>query len=198
MKLFFTILFVSIFISIKAQPKPSSSEIKWAIFHPIAAIKAKKITTQCLKIVDSCARYNCLDKYTYGGQLDAFRHGLWMAMLSQKMSAKKAIGLGKAHEKNNKKQFDKGIYPDNAIPDSASIAMDLLNNAIAVKIGKQNKKLTTNQLTVLLIEEIKQGNFYCIKRNTKGNFVDVLGSEIQISEQKLNWNNKKYLVKSNQ
>lgn len=199
MRFLFSFFFFFIGISfLFAQNKPSSHEITWGLFHPFVVLKAKKITALTVVIVEDCKLSKCLDNYSYAGQVDAFRHAMWMALLSQKINSRKALKLGVAHEKKNKTQFKKGKYSDDAVPDYASIRMDLLNNKIGADIGKLNKLMSTEELKNLIIKKIVAGDFYIIKRSSKGNFIDSLGTEISIEEQKTSWKNKKYLVKSNQ
>lgn len=199
MRLFFSFFFFLIVTTfLFAQNKPSTYEIAWGFSHPFVVFKAKKITTLTVSILQECKLSKCLDNYSYAGKVDAFRHALWMALLSQKINTKKALKLGIAHEKKNKKQFKKGKYSDGAVPDYASIQMDLLNNKIGADIGKLNKLMSTDELKNLILKKIDAGDLYIIKRNSKGNFIDSIGNEISVEDQKLSWKNKKYLVKSNQ
>lgn len=85
--------------------KASTHEKLWAITHPFVYSKARKITIEALKGTEMVKKDSSLDGDDAGGQVDAFRHAYWMALLSQKICWKKALSLGRAHENGNYKSF---------------------------------------------------------------------------------------------
>lgn len=127
-------------------------QYRWALFHPIAAIKVKHIYKKNYPVYLEVKQKKILDTIENGGKLDAFRHGFFMACFAQKISSKKLIKLGIAHEKDDvylyrkKKKFE---YAD--MPDSASILMDLTNNKIGIEIGKKYKNISPYQLKDTII-----------------------------------------------
>ena len=90
----------------------SCPEKWWVVTHPFVANKARKITTGVIRISEEMKKDSLLDGDADGGQVDAFRHAYWMASLSQKIYWKKAIALGKAHEKGDYRKFSKRKVDD--------------------------------------------------------------------------------------
>ncbi|MCX7727862.1 MAG: DUF4823 domain-containing protein [Bacteroidia bacterium] len=130
-------------------------QYQWAFFHPIAAIKVKKIYKKNYPIYQQVKQQKILDTIENGGKLDAFRHGFFMACFAQKVKAKKLIKLGIAHEKDDLSYFlkkRKTEYWD--IPDSASIQMDLYNNLIGIETGTKYRKIKPIQMKDTIIHYI--------------------------------------------
>ena len=139
MKLVFTILWSIMFGFFMKSQKLSSYEKCWAIGHPFAAVKVKKISKRCYKIYNKITTNKQLDTFSNGGTLDAFRHAFFMAAFAQKIKVKKLNKLGIAHEKGNYKQFLKNEYENNELPDSIATVMDLKNNALGFIIAQKHK-----------------------------------------------------------
>lgn len=137
-----------------------------------------------------------LDQKENGGQADAFRHSYWMALLSQKIKPKKALKLGKAHEKGNYISFTKGGYEDGSPPDSMASVMDLYNNKVGIEIGRLNKKMGEEELKQLVVKSILQGEMRILKMDAQGNFQDCSGKKIEPVSYKGKWNIPKCLVGS--
>jgi hypothetical protein len=172
----------------------SKFEKRWAIWHPIAALKIKHIGKACYKIYNSHQLKNELDSFENGGKLDAFRHLFFMAAFAQKVNAKKIKKLGIAHEKTNYQQFLNNTLEHNELPDSLSTVMDLYNNNIGINLGKQNKKLDYTQLKTLIINQINAGTALIIKRNLKAQYVRCNNQLLPIIKA---WQQAKCLVNSN-
>ena len=114
----------------------SYPEKRWAVFHPFIAKKSYILTKEALYVADSIKNSSTLDGDIAGGQVDAFKHAYWMALLSQHIKGRKALKLGKAHEKGNYKSFKKSIrkgFPTSN--DKRSSEMDLWNNQKGIQIG---------------------------------------------------------------
>ncbi len=168
----------------------------WVLLHPFKAKKALLISKEAIKITDSIAETNLLDKDGSGGQVDAFRHAYWMAKLHQEIGRNAARNLGKAHERDNYKSFKKGHFEDGTYPDYASKKMDLYNNKIGLTFSVKNDTRSNVGLIYKIINAIKKGDLKVIKKDTKGNYLTC--NNEQISIQDLNkWKNKKCLVYSN-
>src|SRR5436190_656832 len=138
-----------------------------------------------------------LDGRKNGGQVDAFRHAYWMALLSQKIKWKKVYKLGVAHEKGNYRDFKKGIYEENAQPDSMSTVMDLYNNKVGIFVGCENKGLKKPELKKMILEKIKSGELKILKCDEQGNFLTCNDQVIFPTEIK-KWGIPKCLVNSNE
>jgi hypothetical protein len=169
----------------------------WVLFHPFIAGKARKFTI----IADSTSKQfkndRVLDGDDAGGQIDAFRHAYWIALMSQKFCWRKAIALGKAHEKANYKLFKKG-KPDeeSVLPDSISGAMDIFNNNVGASIGCQNKNISNVELVSIIKGEILKGKMKIISKNKSGEFLDCEGDVIDVKKHFGKWGIPKCLVSS--
>ena len=177
-------------VSNKKKLKISSREIIWAITHPFIANKVLKITKKALKITDSLENYNILFDRS-GGNLDAFKHAYWMALLSQNISRNKARKIGVIHEKINYREYKRGI----SAQDSAASLMDLKNNEIGISIIENNKFLSHQELINTIIEAINNGELYRIKKNKKGEYLDSNNQVIDLSKEN-GWNKRKCIVRT--
>jgi hypothetical protein len=173
----------------------SCPEKKWALFHPIAALKVKKIYKTIMPLYDEVKTKKELDAFESGGKTDAFRHIFFMAALSQKISVRKLRKLGKAHEKGNYKQFLKLQNEQGELPDSLGSVMDLQNNEVGFAIGTANRKLNLEELRSKTIEAIKNGEAVYFKRNASGNYVNCSGEIIDRKNYK--WSVPKCLIATN-
>jgi hypothetical protein len=169
----------------------------WVLFHPFIARKTWSITQQILLVNDSLAKTTTLDGDKNGGQVDAFRHAYWMASLSENIGWRKALKLGRAHEKANYLDYKKHILEEGQHPDKASGDMDLYNNNIGIEIGKENINVKGQELQQLIISGILAGKMKIIKKDTHGNFLDEQNNIIPSDSLKGKWNNGKCLVNSN-
>lgn len=173
----------------------SGYELRWAVFHPIAALKVKCIGKRVAPIYNAPDVKQQLDAYASGGQLDAFRHVFYMAAFAQKVKAKKLRKLGEAHEKANYKQFLLAKEEEGEIPDSLSSVMDLKNNELGIMIGSKNKWAPLDTLRQLVIAHIRNGNALIMKRNRRGNYLDCQNRELPGPVLR-EWNIPKCLVPS--
>ena len=185
---------VSLYKKFKELSRP---EKYWVIKHPFVAKKAWRITQEVLRVTDSVAYINTLDHDRNGGQVDAFRHAYWMASLAQRISWRKSLKLGKAHEKGNYFDYLKHHLEDGVHPDKASGDMDLFNNDIGIKFGKKNKHISETDLQVMVIDAIIVGKMKIIKKDSLGNFLDEKNNIISTDSLKSRWDNGKCLVNSN-
>ena len=196
----FIVIFIFLVCSLQAQKFGSRSryEKRWAIFHPIVALKVKKIYKKCLPLYNFIKKDRVLDTCENGGKLDAFRHVFFMAAFAQKIKVKKVRKLGIAHEKGNYADFLKGINEQGELPDSLSSVMDLYNNELGLKIGSANKKTDLRDLRDILTEEIKKGSAVYFKRNLNGQYQTCSGEIIVLSHYKMKWFIPKCLIKTNE
>ena len=175
-----------------------SSPVKlWVITHPFAACKAASISKEALEMTKWIKNDQRLDGFDNGGQVDAFRHAYWMALLSQSFNCRKAFRLGLAHEKGNIRGFKKGRLEEGEPPDSVSVAMDHYNNCVGVNIGFDYPNLSRQELAEIIITKILEGQLLIIKRNNDGKYLSCDGSVIENSQWKGHWNTSRCLVKSN-
>jgi hypothetical protein len=183
--------------------RPRLSELSrpekcWVMLHPFAAKKARACTREARLVTDSLEKNGVL-KDGNGGQLDAFRHAYWMALLVQEIPAHKAGQLGRAHEKGNYLQWKKGKLEDNAIPDSASSEMDLRNNAAGITIGEAFKSDTSaakRSLAEQVLDQLRQGKLTIVHKDADGNLLDCDGQPVKLPPGKRPWNIPACLVPS--
>lgn len=191
------ILFLIFNLSLKAQsPELSVPEFGWALAHPFAALKVKRLTMKCNQLSSVSELRLKLDSFSNGGKADAYRHAFYMAAYAQKIKVKKLRKLGKAHEKANYKHFLKSKTEDGEVADSLSSVMDLLNNELGFVIGSSNKKSSLKDLSGLTVLEIQKGKAVIIKRNAKGQYLTCDEKVIDLGLYRGHWNVPKCLEAS--
>lgn len=178
--------------ALKRFNKLSCSEKWWVIGHPFVAKKALKISLETRQKTDSVKQNKLLNGVGNGDPIDAFRHTYWMAKLTLVIGERKSRKLGKAHEKGNYRDFKKGKKEDGTLPDKISSEMDLFNNEVGLKIGKEKPE----HIIKKVIEEVKKGNCKIIKKDAQGNFLDCEGNVIPKQKLVGKWENEKCLVDS--
>jgi hypothetical protein len=169
------------------KPATSRYEFWWALGHPFAAIKVKRIHKKLAPYYNEAELKLKLDGFSSGGKLDAFRHVFYMAAFGQKVKAKKLIKLGKAHERTNYLQFKRNKDEHGLVPDSISCVMDLLNNEIGVKLGRENKKMSYEELKQKVIGLVNEGNAHFLAIDKYGNYLDCNNQVIDLKAYKGKW-----------
>ena len=193
------VLFFTITVSMNAQShlksffELSGPKRTWVIFHPFVAKKTLKISEFTRLETKNVIIQKFLKGNGNGGQVDAFRHAFWMASLTAEIGWRKARKLGVAHEKGNYKDYKKRRNEDGEIPDKVSSEMDLFNNDVGIKIGKNNSENLKNSV----INAVLEGKCKIIRKDTRGNFLDNKGKIISKESLKGKWENQKCLVWSN-
>lgn len=168
----------------------SFREALWVITHPFITPKVYKLTKEAMKTTKKIGNENILSDIS-GGNLDAFKHAYWMALLSQEIKSSKAQKLGKIHEYVNYISYKRG----NNGQDSIASAMDILNNEAGIKIGEANKNANRKELIDIVIRDINNGNMYIIKKDTLDNYLDYDNKIIDLSIEK-EWHKRKCLIHS--
>lgn len=191
-----TVLLLFVSFLLKGQ-KPFKEEVCWAIWHPVAALKIKKIHAKASFVYNHSNLKLALDSFSNGGRLDAFRHAFFMAAFAQKIKVKKLRKLGMAHEKGNYHQFLKRKTENGEVADSLSNAMDLSNNELGFKIGSSNKKINLEELKEEVIKEIKKGNALIMQRNRSGLYLDCNNNVLDLKLFIGKWYVPKCLIASN-
>lgn len=175
----------------------SAAEKKWALCHPFAALKVKKIYKQAKPIYEHLKLEHIPDSFDNGGKLDAFRHLFFMAAFAQKIKPKKILKLGEAHEKGNYRNFLKSVNEDGELADSLSSVMDLQNNYFGVEMGMKHKEKKLNELSAICLTAILTGNAVYLKRDKNGNYLTCEGSKIDLSLYRKRWFVPKCLINTN-
>jgi hypothetical protein len=205
MKNLITIILIFISFQMSAQKKDfikfdkfSPPIAMWVLFHPFKANRALKIAIETRRVSDSIRKTDLLDGDPSGGQVDAFRHGFWLARLRQEIGESAARSLGKAHEKDNYRTYKKLKLEDGVVPDEISSEMDLYNNEEGLKLVTKGSKVSQKGIIYRVINAIKEGKMKIIKKDKKGNFLTFDGKIIDKESLKGKWENNKCLVPSNQ
>lgn len=178
--------------------KLSSAERYWVVTHLFKSKKAWQITQEVLRVTDSLKNKNTIGTDLRGGHLDAFKHGFWMARMSQEIGEKSALKLGKAHEKGNYEDFKRNRYEDGSVPDKPSSDMDLFNNQKGADLVNEFPGISQDQLVRKLVTEIKEGNLKILKKDEQGRFLNCSGNVLSARELKGTWETQKCLIDSNQ
>lgn len=181
--------------NLKKFRRLSGPEKCWVIFHPFKAKQALQVSEKTRLMTKEVKQKKVLKGNGNGGQVDAFRHTFWMAILTQKIGPRKARSLGRKHEKGNYKDYKKRRLEDDVVPDKISSEMDLYNNEIGIGIGKEKNVI---DLENLIVEAVLKGKCKIIKKDAYHNFLDCDGSIIPKENLKGKWENEKCLVWSNE
>lgn len=201
------LLLILLFVAAQVAAQPVRSfggargpELRWTLAHP----KAGKIGWHCAQrarfLTDSLEKAGVLTDGN-GGQLDAFRHACWMALMVQHTSPMRAEQLGRAHEKSNYKDFRRHRYEDGAAPDSMATVMDLYNNSTGIAIGlawKNGAPATRGTLVNRLLNAVWNGQLRILKKDANGNYLTCSNAKITLTEYHNRWSIPKCLVPSNQ
>lgn len=181
-----------------SQHEISKYEYRWAFFHPFAAKKIQNHLKEVMATYHSVKSSKLLDTVESGGTLDAFRHSFTMAYLSRYVKINKLRKLGKAHERGNEYFFYKNQQEFGERADSLACVMDLRNNELGFEIGKNNKNASKDDLKSIVIEQIKAGNAWKLKKNNQNLYISCQNEPILIENYKGKWFLPKCLIKSNE
>jgi hypothetical protein len=155
------------------------------------------VTKEVLAAVDSIKRTEIIGTDMNGGKLDAFKHAYWMLSLSLNIGDKKALKLGRAHEKGNYLEFKKHRLEDAILPDSVSSEMDLRNNkAGAESVGRCHFKISQQEAQALIMEKLKNAELFIIKKDRQGNYLYCDGTFINMNIWAGKWDIPKCLIPS--
>ena len=181
-----------------SQHEISKYEYRWAMLHPLAAKRVQKHLAEAMDVYKEVKNAKELDGFENGGTLDAFRHAFTMAYLARYVQIDKLRKLGKSHEKGNEYFFYKNHQEFGERADSLACVMDLRNNELGFEIGKKSKNVSKEELKNLIIEQIKQGNAWKLKKNSQNQYISCQNEAFLIENYKGKWVLPKCLVKSNE
>ena len=195
-------IFLSFFLGFTlyalSQHEISKYEYHWAVFHPFAAKKVQKHLIEAMDVYQEVKNAKQLDDFESGGTLDAFRHSFTMAYLTRFVKVKKLRKLGQAHERGNEYFFHKNHQEFGERADSLACVMDLRNNELGFEIGEKYKKVSKEDLKNVIIEQIKGGNAWILKKNDQNKYVSCQNEPILVENYKGKWFLPKCLIKSNE
>lgn len=172
----------------------SRPERCWTLGHLWVAGRVARASDRAIAIADSMAPM--LDGDPIGGAQDAFKHGIWMALLVQDIPPSKARSLGEAHEKGNYHQFLHRKPEDGVMQDHAASQMDLLNNASGREIGQRMHGKPQALLITEVHDRVCAGQFTIIAKDTLGRSLRQDGTPIPDTQWQGNWENDRHLIPS--
>jgi hypothetical protein len=169
----------------------------WVLGHLQVASKARYLSFLAPQMADSVRKKSFMDANWNGGLADAFRHSLWMAMLTREIGAKKAGSLGRAHEKGNYRTWKKSQLEDGGLADATATEMDLWNNAQGIEIAEELGKDASDSLLIeAILDRMAEGKMRVIRKDSLGNFLDMDGKAIPDKNWKGLWENPRTLAPS--
>lgn len=143
----------------------------WTAGHPFAALKVWKVSRDALAQTDSLFRTQTLAGPLNGGPVDAFRHAYWVSGLCQAIGPRKALGLARAHERGNYRNFLHGQQEEEYIPDRVCSEMDWWNNSRGMEIWASKPEATPKERLILVLQYYQEGMLKVIAQNGSGQFV---------------------------
>ncbi len=186
-KIYFGAILVFISIVASAQQKSmlqhfrelSRPEKWWVITHPFSASRALEISQHVREVSRAMEHHPQLDGQGSGGQVDAFKHAYWMALMAKEVHPRRAWRLGYDHEKGNKLHFKKNRGDSTGrLPTALDCTMDIFNNEMGIEIGKNHPDATREELQRIILEKLLDGYFIVIKKDKQGNLLDCEGNLI--------------------
>lgn len=164
----------------------------WALTHPFVVGKAYEIAKYALYVTDSIAPH--LDNDHVGGKADAFRHTYWMALTAQAIGRRRALSLGKAHEKADYQNFQRGKLEDGEIQDAAASKMDLKNNNVGIAMGCLYPNADRRVMRDHVLKAIETEQLYYIWKDKRGHSLDSAGQVIREEDWRGVWDNGRVVV----
>ncbi len=171
-------------------------ELWWLIKHIPIALGVWQLSETAREMANREITSGDLDGDYAGGQVDAFRHILWMALITQKYGSKTANSLGRAYEKGNKQDYKKHRLEEYYLPDAASMIMDLMNNEIGIRIGQRFPDISLASLVIEIKKVVLEGKAWKIKKDKNGKFLSADGFPMNKKAWLGKWESPKVIVPS--
>lgn len=175
--------------------KLSRPEKIWTALHPHKARIVYKCALRARTVTDSLEKNGVMTDRN-GGQLDAFRHAYWSALMMQHFSEHTVRRVGENHEKGNYIDFRKGKLEEGDRSDSLASVMDLRNNESGIEIAKLYAANKSASLIQLIVEQIWNGKLCILKKDAFGNYLNAKDEIINADDYKNKWYIPKCIVNS--
>lgn len=192
---FFTLLEIQAGEKMREWRKLSRPEKVWSLMHTHKAKIVYKCALRARTVTDSLEKNGVITDRN-GGQLDAFRHAYWSALMMQHFSEQTVRRVGENHEKGNYLDFRKGKLEDGERSDSMASVMDLHNNESGIEIAKLHAANKSGSLIQLIIEQIWNGKLCILKKDASGNYLNAKDEIINVNDFKNKWYIPKCIVSS--
>lgn len=174
----------------------AKAEKRWVRCHLFVAKKALQCTRLTEQLYEQAKKDSLITGPENGGKADAFRHALWMALLTQNIGAQKALKLGIAHEKANYEFFLKNKKEYGELPDSMGSVMDVFNNQKGADLGLQHKKDSAQAMVKLVLRSLTNGELCIMKTDQSGSFMKCDHQPIDMEKYRGCWSIPKCLINS--
>lgn len=166
----------------------------WTIKNVPSLKKALVISNEVLNTMDSLYKENLFETNSEGSRLDAFRHIYWMYSLAFEIGIEKSRRIGIIYEDYNQYVFSIRSFSGY---DFAGRMMDEYNNELGLylfsKIGVREKDEVFEEIMIL----ISRGCARIVAKDKLQRSLDRNNNVIPDGEWKSQWNNSRYLIKSN-
>jgi RHS repeat-associated protein len=102
-----------------------------------------------------------------GSHINAYRHVLWQATITNRFESKTAMEVGNAHEEVPNLDLTQRNFLS---VEGADQTIDLLNNQIGRQIGINNPNASMKELAIQVLDEFKENGLYTIVRQKDGTY----------------------------
>jgi RHS repeat-associated protein len=158
--------------------------------HPIAAISVGLPTTGSTNISTNAVRFSTrigLDENIEheGSQVNAFRHALWQAQITQEFGVSIAKQVGNSHEKNAFAATGSNLSTSFKTLSKADETIDLMNNIIGRNIGAGKPQSNMQELALKTLDYFKENGLWTASpiTNDKGRVTGYRISQTKLSNE---------------
>ena len=146
--------------------------VGFALRHPIAAGSIGSVSHGSTNISTNSARFAINtglpeNRAMEGSHINAFRHTLWQASITNEFGAGVAKEAGNTHEVNPTANLSQTNFKTLA---GADETVDLLNNQIGRDIGKNNPDASMQQLAVETLNYFNDNGLYTANKQKDGSY----------------------------
>jgi hypothetical protein len=155
--------------------KGAWDEVKFSLQHPMIALQigsysqgSTNISTNAVRFANSPGLALQENSQHEGSQVNAFRHTLWQATITDKFGGDIAKQVGDAHEDNPSVNLNIRTFTGKNALSQADQTIDLLNNNIGREIGKDNPGATMQELATKTLDAFHNEGLYTATINKDG------------------------------
>ena len=138
-------------------PDANVRTVGYAIQHPINALRVGEVKAGSTNLstiasnfqINICRRAG-LSTGNEGDQGNAYRHTLWQAILTNEFGNSQAERIGNTHEHNPNADLTQRKFANMGLADQV---VDLKNNQIGRKIGREHKGASNQELALLTLDQ---------------------------------------------
>ena len=147
--------------------------ILFALRHPVIAHNIGAVSSGSTNISTNSTRFatriGLLENAAHeGSQVNAYRHVLWQADISNRFGADIATQVGNAHEDNPNVDLSMRSFTGENALSEADQSIDLLNNQIGSALGVTNPDATPQELAKMVLDVFKDQGLFTATTNEDG------------------------------